>query len=184
MPDLFRAYLGVAGTTAADAQREMDHAVSAGFNHARFEASGFWPNEMTRSNGWMTNPTAYWAAFDQMVADARSRGLRLVPSILWNAFLFADLGGGSVGQLLVPGSHSRQLAEEYIRQMVTRYAGDDTILFWEIGNEWNLFADLDFSTCNVCDGGTNNCGMLAPQTGTPCRRTAADTIFSCNACRG
>jgi hypothetical protein len=185
MPDLLRAYIGVAAVGAPEMRAEMDHARSLGVTHARFIASGYWPTEMTAGSGWVANPTAFFAAFDAMVADARTRRLRLVPSLLWNTYLFPDLAHEPTGKLFVPGSATRMLAERYITEIVTRYKDEDAILFWELGNETNLLADLDVSNCNVCPGSANNaCANVAPSLGTPCMRTAADDFFSCDSCRG
>jgi hypothetical protein len=184
LPNLLGAYIGLSPETPDQMRAEMDHARAAGITHARFIASGFWPINMSTGSGWVANPTAFFAGFDQMMADARARGLRVVPSLLWNTYLFPDLAHEPVGNLFTPGTATRMLAERYITQVVTRYKDDDAILFWEIGNELNLLADLDVSTCNVCSGSNNPCGGLAPSLGTPCQRTMADEIYSCNSCRG
>jgi hypothetical protein len=185
MPNLLHMYLGIAPEGPAEARAQMDRARAAGFTHARFIASGYWPADMTRANGWRTNPSAYWQAMDQLMADARARQLRLVPSLLWNAWLFPDLNNQPLSALFTPGSATRTMADQYVREFVQRYANEPAVAVWELGNEWNLLADLDFSTCTVCAGSTPNaCGSLAPSLGTPCRRTTGDNIFSCNACRG
>src|SRR5262249_22466812 len=143
MPDLLWDYLGIAPTTADGARKIMDDARAAGITHARFIATVFWPIDLTGPNGWISNPDGYFAAFDALVADAGARGLRLVPSLLWNQYLFPDYAGEKVGQLFVPGTATRTIAESYIRAVVSRYRGHDTILFWEIGNEMDLPAAID-----------------------------------------
>ena len=158
----------------------------SGFTWARFIANVYWPDE-TSGNGWLGSPSSFWSQMDFVFDAARAEGMSLVPSLIWNYHLFPDLAGEPVSQLFVPGSATRALAERYITEFVTRYRGRDNLLFWELGNEMNLWADLDPSTCNVCSGGTDTCGNLAdlcPSCGTPCKRTQADQFFSCNACRG
>lgn len=187
IPDLLWAYLGITTTTTPAGMRGiLDDARAAGVTHVRFVATPYWPIDMITGNGWVANPDAYWAAYDAMVRDVRARGLRLVPSILWNHWLFPDVAGEPAGALFTPGTRTRQLAEQYISELVARYRDSDTILMWEIGNELNLFADLDFSQCNVCTGGEagDGCPNLVPVLGTPCLRTAADEFYSCNSCRG
>ncbi len=184
MPNLLHMYLGIAPEGPVQARAQMDAVRAAGFTHARFIASGYWPVDMTRANGWRTNPTAYWQAVDQLMADARARQLRLVPSLLWQAWLFPDLNNAPLSALFTPGTPTRTMADQYVREFVQRYATDPAVVVWEIGNEWNLLADLDHSVCTVCAGTTpNGCGALAPSLGTPCRRTTADNFFSCNSCR-
>ncbi|MBI5536071.1 MAG: hypothetical protein HY898_25345 [Deltaproteobacteria bacterium] len=184
LPNLLHLFLGLAPGGAADADAALDDAKAAGANHVRFIASGFWPNDMTQGKGWIADPQAYFEAFDQVVSHASARGVRLVPSLLWNLYLFPDIAGEPVGKLFEPGSKTRLLSDKYVTEVVTRYASNDAILFWELGNEFNLSADLDVSGCTVCNGATNGCGLLNPPGGTPCQRTAADNFFSCNACRG
>ena len=182
MPDLLRLYLGISPGGASSAQHEMDLARTRGFTHARIEAGQFWPAELQGATGWQSNPTAYFAAFDALMSDARARGFRLVPSLLWLSFLFPDTVGEPQGQLFVPGSKSRTLAEQYITQVVTRYASDDAVLYWEVGNELNLAADTDYSGC-VGSSPPSYC-YIAPSLGSPASRSSADDYLSCNACLG
>ena len=184
MPNLLHLYLGTAPGGATAARAQLDEAKALGVTHARFIASGYWPAEMKTGNGWQNAPTAYWAAFDALVDDAEARGVKLVPSLLFHLYLFPDLAQEPVGNLFTPGTNTRNLAEQYVTEVVSRYKSRPGILFWELGNEANLLADLDVSACNVCTGNNNPCGSLAPSLGTPCRRTTADNFFSCNSCRG
>jgi hypothetical protein len=184
LPFLFLGFLGTAPGGASAANVALDDAKAAGITHVRFIASGFYPTDMTQSPGWQADPNAYWAAFDAAVAAAGARGIRLVPSILWNPYLFPDINGEPTSKLFVKGSNTRTMAEKYVTELVTRYAGSDAILYWEIGNELNLSADIDVSNCSVCDGGANYCAGIDPPRGTPCQRTAADEFYSCNTCRG
>ena len=45
-------------------------------------------------------------------------------------------------EYLTVATESNRLATEYVRAIVSRYRDDPRILFWEIGNEYNLEADL------------------------------------------
>lgn len=164
-----------------EARRQLDLASQRGITHARFFASQYWPSQMLDpATGWLTNPDAYFARFDQLFADAHSRGIRLIPSLLQNSYLFPDLMGEPRGMLFVPGSRSRQLAERYITEFVTRYRGNDTVLFWEIGNELNLGADLD----STCDASTPGGCDIAPLYGTPNFRSSADNYLSSSSLAG
>ena len=53
-----------------------------GFTHARIMGSPYWPIDMTGPSGWVEHPDVYFAAFDALLADARARGIRLMPSLL------------------------------------------------------------------------------------------------------
>ncbi|HEX6836930.1 MAG TPA: hypothetical protein VF334_10185 [Polyangia bacterium] len=165
-----------------EARRQLDLTAQHGFRHARFFASQYWPSQMKDPlTGWMTNPTGYFARFDELMRDANARAVKLVPSLIQNSFLFPDLAGEPRGRMFVPGSASRQLLERYITDFVTRYRDNPAILFWEIGNELNLGADIA-SSCNACNG-TASCDV-APAYGTPCFRSAEDDYRSSNVLAG
>jgi hypothetical protein len=187
LPFLYWEMAGFAGNDKGrDRMRASLHAArTAGFTFARFIPSAFWPQHTMF--GWLGNPDLYWSQMDAIFDDARAEGMRLVPTLIWNYHLFPDLAGEPVSMLFTPGSATRKLAERFMTEYVTRYRGRDNVLFWEIANEMNLWADQDPSRCDICNGGTNDCGNLAdlaPSLGTPCKRTAADQYYSCNACRG
>lgn len=187
LPFLYWEMAGIAGDDKGRVrERASLHAAhAAGFTFARFIPSAFWPQHTMF--GWLGNPDLYWSQMDAIFDDARAEGMRLVPTLIWNYHLFPDLAGEPVSMLFVPGSATRKLAERFMTEFVTRYRGRDNVLFWEIANEMNLWADQDPSRCDVCSGGANDCGNLgdlAPSLGTPCKRTADDEFYSCNACRG
>ncbi len=187
LPFLYWEMAGIAGNDKGrDRERASLHAArAAGFTFARFIPSAFWPQHTMF--GWLGNPDLYWSQMDAIFDDARAEGMRLVPTLIWNYHLFPDLAGEPVSMLFTPGSATRKLAERFMTEFVTRYRSRDNVLFWEIANEMNLWADQDPSKCDVCAGGSGcsgNLGDLAPSLGTPCKRTLADEFYSCNACRG
>ncbi len=85
----------------------------------------------------------FFAAFDQMLDACDRHGIRIIASLVWNWEVLGDLGHHSLHDGMVDrGSVGRQRVEEYIREVVARYRDRSTIAMWEIGNEWNLGADL------------------------------------------
>lgn len=136
--DLFLRYLK-GGDDRAQATAAMEEASRRAFTAIRFSAVGFWPTDM---KDWHRQDF-YWGAFDALVADAKRLGLRLIPVVNWNVYLFPDMAGECVLDMMTnPDSRSWQYLELYARQLVGRYKDDDTILFWELSNELNLGADL------------------------------------------
>ena len=112
-----------------------------GFRVVRFAAVGFWPRDM---ENW-ANGDYYWNAMDRMMAAARENHIYLIPSIYWNCFLFTDMAGETMQDMLTnKDSKSRQYLDLYTYQIVSRYKDDRAVLFWELGNEFNLLADLTF----------------------------------------
>ncbi len=138
--DLFIRYLE-GGSAREQVLKALDAAASYRLRVLRFSAAGFYPSQMAL---WSNEPI-YWSAMDQLVAGARKRELYLVPVINWNLYLFTDMAGECVQDLLTNSdSRSRQYLWLYTYQLVSRYAREPTILFWELTNEMNLQADLEF----------------------------------------
>ena len=140
--ELFGQYLGLkrVGGDASDAIQSMDDARRLGFTYFRINAGGYCGSDFA---GWQHDPEAWWKAFDRMAADATERGIRLIPSIAWLVYAFPDMAGEPLGKLVEPGSKTNKLLKQYTRELVTRFKDNPAILFWEIGNELNLRADLD-----------------------------------------
>ncbi len=140
--DLFRRFLA-GGKQKAEAKRAIEEAGEHGFTVIRFAGVGFFPHEMRK---WPVE-RIYWGAFDELVATAKANGVRLVPTIYWNIYMFCEMAGECVQDLLLDAdSRSRQYLWLYTYQIVTRYKGEPTILFWELTNEMNLAADLAFQS--------------------------------------
>lgn len=140
--ELLDLYLA-GGEALATARASLDALAALGVNVVRVRATSFWPAQIERT--WLTEDArpAFWAAFDQMLADLEARGIRIVPTIAWHFGAWSDLGHHSleefVGDPLSPG---RRLFDEWLTALVSRYRERTVILFWELTNEANLLADL------------------------------------------
>lgn len=165
MVDLVWSYVGTGIGNRTSASAAMRAACSRGFTYLRMSATPFWPNELRST--WIEQPDAFWQAYDDLMDDADSAGCRLGPSILWFTFVFSDVAGEPLQQLLVEGSRSRTLLRNFTQELVLRYAHRETVAFWELGNELNLLMDLN---------ATQQQPGVAPQMGTPTKRTQADNI--------
>ena len=85
----------------------------------------------------------FFAGFDAMLDAADRNDIRIVADLMWNVANLGELGGHSVREgMTSPESLGRQRVDEYIREVVTRYATRSTIAMWELGNEYALGADL------------------------------------------
>ncbi|MCL5103609.1 MAG: glycoside hydrolase family 5 protein [Armatimonadetes bacterium] len=112
-----------------------------GFRVIRFGAVGFYPRDMDL---WPQGDK-YWKCMDELIAAARESGVRLVPVIMWNWYLFPDMANETMQDMLTnKDSRSRQYVDLYVSQIVGRYKNEPTILFWDIWSELNLGADLEF----------------------------------------
>jgi Cellulase (glycosyl hydrolase family 5) len=163
--DLLWQFIGQTPENSTVAVSHMRSAQANGFDFFRFSASPFWPKQLKES--WVANPNAFWRSFDALVGAATQLRVRLVPSIMWNVFTFSDAVGEPLSALWDEGSRSRRLLDRWTTELVTRYAENTTILFWELSNEFNLLADLDLQ---------NSTSGCAPSMGTPAFRTRADNF--------
>jgi len=138
--DLFLRFLE-GGEAKQQAVQAIQEASKQGFTVIRFAGVGFYPSHM---RNW-ANEKVYWGAFDELVQTAKQQGVRLIPVINWNLYLFPDMANECVQDMLTnPDSRSRQYLWLYTHQIVSRYKDEPTILFWELTNEMNLGADLEF----------------------------------------
>ena len=79
---------------------------------------------------------------DALFQLCRDHNIKLVPSLgvlgKWNL----DCGEFRTA-VLDPESKTHEATYRYVREFVSRYADDPTVLMWELGNEHFLFADVD-----------------------------------------
>jgi hypothetical protein len=160
---------GHADGTPAQGRKAMADAAERRMTYYRFGASHFWPTDMNST--YLTNEPAYWAAMDALFKDAADLKVSLIPSLNWQIFLWPDLAGEPLGQMVTnPDSKSSTNLKSYVEKFVKRYEQSDVVLAWELGNEYNLQADLDFS--DACC----NASGVAPPLGTPTFRSRADNF--------
>jgi len=75
--------------------------------------------------------------------------------------------GEPLSHIFMDGTKVRNAMFDYTTKLVTRYSNHSALLFWELGNELNLWADQDMSTLPV---------DINPSMGTPEARTKADNF--------
>ena len=132
----------------AMAEKAIADAHDVGFTFLRVSVTGFAPSEPGNRNNdlalWQNDPAAFWAATDRMFDALDRAGLKLVPSFVWNLSQFPALAKETVTTLVRdPNSASRRLLARFIGDFIGRYKGRQTILFYELTNEMNLFADIE-----------------------------------------
>ena len=158
--DLLHQYVVTAnGTWEHDLRHGVPAAETAlrllganGFRVVRVNASPFYPSWFEDAF-FDVDPAReaqkrreYFAAFDQMLDACDRHGIRIVATLVWNPENLGDLGHHSLHEGLVDRrSIGRQRVEAYVREVVTRYRNRPTIAMWELGNEWNLVADIQFT---------------------------------------
>lgn len=162
--DLFTRTLA-SGQQASDPVARLREAARQKIPFARFAASPFWPNDWTQVGEGFAKAEAI---FDLVVKAAGDEGIRLVPSVFFNAWGLTDHLGEHVAAWGDPASRTRRFAHDYVEAIVGKHAGNATIMAWEFSNEFNDFAGLPNSE--------RWWPMVKPDQGTPPERTAADRI--------
>ena len=164
--DLLWNYLGTdTGGSTANATRALADAANSSIPFFRIAATPYWPNSFSL---WLQNASAYWSKFDQMVNASANKGIRLIPEVMHNQWLFSDITKEPLSQLFNSSSKTYSMLTNYTYQLVTRYRNSSVILFWELANELNNLADLDFANYPNIN--------IAPSLGTPASRTSLDNF--------
>ena len=106
----------------------------------RFFASPGYPKDTAEL--YLKDPDDYWRQMDAVFQLCRDHNIKLVPSLgvlgKWNL----DCGEPRTA-VLDPESKTHEATYRYVREFVSRYANDPTVLMWELGNEHFLLADVD-----------------------------------------
>lgn len=142
IPDLFERFLN---GQAQSGKISLQTAKGAGALFARCWGTTWGPDNF---GVFEKEPLRWFAAFDAMLAAADAEGMTVVPSLLWNPHMLSEYVRRTTGKneyivdMLRSGSTSNALALRYVAAIVERYKNDARVLFWEIGNEYNLEADI------------------------------------------
>ncbi len=137
--DLARQYVA-GGEEQEKAAKDIADAAAKGFHVLRTAAIVFYPKEMEK---W-PDPV-YWERMDAMFAAARKAGLKLIPCLMWNSYLFPDMTHETMREMMTDkDSLSRQYVDYYVSQFIERYKSEPAVLFWDLWSELNLGADLEF----------------------------------------
>jgi len=162
---LGRAALGGDGSekyltvTAAMAKKAIIDARTTGATFMRVAITGYSAADMAL---WRSDPEDYWTLMDKMFSDLRGSNMKIVPVFTWNWVQFPAIAGGTVKDMYTdPQSASYLLLTKYVREFVTRYKDDKSVLFYELTNELNLVVDLDQKTRCIAAWGASNCTTTA-----------------------
>ena len=156
--DLFMQYTGTASggdggpayrrVTRAMARKSLDDAKDAGVTYMRVSMSGrtsFRDGDGRDSLAlWLTDQESFWKQVDEMMDDLDAHGIQIIPVMAWATGKFPAIAGEPLSEMLRdPDSESWRLLSRYITEFVTRYRKRHTVLFYELTNELNNYADLD-----------------------------------------
>jgi len=128
----------------------------------RFFADPGYP--LDRSLLYDKDPAAYWKGMDELFRAVQAAPRQAHP-------LAADLPGpygifGETGQaILDPNSKTYEAVHRYVREFVTRYKDDPTVLMWELLNEGMLAADVEMEGRPLLSKGSTRRGRWYGRTG-------------------
>jgi mannan endo-1,4-beta-mannosidase len=99
-----------------------------------------------------TNGRRDWRAFDHTLSVARRHGVKVIPT-LTNQWGDCEPGGYKPDTWYTAGYTQRDPREvvsyrRWVRQVVTRYRGDPTILAWQLVNEAEVKPSRDAPACS------------------------------------
>jgi hypothetical protein len=133
--------------------------------YVRFCASGFWPNEWKL---YLDDEAEYWRRMDKVFSAAEKTGIKLIPSLFFNASTVSDIVNEPVSYWGRADSKTRHFSEAYTRKFVARYRKSKVVLMWEFSNEFNTFVDMP--------NALNWWPKVSPSTGTPRSRNQQDML--------
>ena len=133
--------------------------------YVRFCASGFWPNEWKL---YLSNEADYWRRMDRVFSAAEKTGIKLIPSLFFNASTISDIVDEPVSHWGKQDSKTRRFSEEYAKKYILRYKNSKVVLMWEFSNEFNTFVDMP--------NALNWWPKVSPSTGTPRTRSQQDML--------
>lgn len=145
----------------------LDDARDSGFTFVRFFAHPGYPKTMDRF--YLKDKKAYWKNMDAVVEECRKRGLKLVPSLSMVG-VFTRYYGEPKQAILDPKSKGYRQSYQYIREFVSRYKDNPTILLWEIHNELMTYADVNQA------GKPVNAGLFSDGKAPRTKKTIEDSL--------
>lgn len=135
----------------ADVPAQLAFLAARGVPFVRYNAGQFEAGSNAKA-GWrqyLSDPVGWWAKNDLIVAAAEAAGIGLIPSLFWRHATIPDLMAytsagkrDTISEWGQKGSNTRAFIRDYTAIFVDRYSRSPAIWGWEMGNEFESFADL------------------------------------------
>lgn len=120
----------------------------------RFPLGGFYPDYYDR---FYADPEAALLKMEQVLDAAAESHVGVIVSLLWWDASLPEYAGEQRAMMGDVNSETMRVAKDYVTTVVSRFVNHPAVWGWEIGNEYNLNADL-------CDPAFKN---YVPGEGTP-----------------
>lgn len=88
------------------------------------------------------DPERVFSYMDQVLDECYKNHIGVVCSLMWWSSVVPAHVGGKRSDIGVIGSPTLEYAKNYTKAIVERYADHPAVWAWEVGNEYNLDADL------------------------------------------
>jgi hypothetical protein len=136
-------------TPLSEIEKNLAELHKHGFKLIRVSCSPFYPTEFEKyffdsnSHVQATKRKFFFERFDKMLDMCDHQNIMIIATLVWWQINLADLGHHSLHEGMTdPNSLARKKVNDYISAVVNRYKNRPTIAMWELGNEWNLTADM------------------------------------------
>lgn len=129
-------YQDIGDTAFSDAFKKLKE---YGVDYLRLPFCGYWSDYY---DAFDSDPEGIFAYLDRVVEEAEKNRLGIIVSLMWHDTAIPLHVGGHRSSMGDPDSELVRYALDYTASVVSRYADSKAVWAWEIGNEYNLSADL------------------------------------------
>ncbi len=138
--DPFLVYLRNNKDMQKNVEKEFKTLADSGIPAIRASMCGYAPNEFGE---WAEYPDYYFKHLDTVVALAEKYRIGIIFDLAWYIDAIPEYAWEIRSDIGDVNSETMRLSKEYVKDVVTRYKDSPAVWVWEIGNEYNLAADLD-----------------------------------------
>ena len=123
----------------SDYKKQLDFLKEQGIPFVRINFGGYWPSYY---EAFDKDPEAMLGTLRKIVDYAEEVHVGLICSLLWHDASLPTHVGEKRSAMGDPDSKTVKYAKEYVTAVVREFVDSPAIWAWEIGNEYNLDADL------------------------------------------
>ena len=126
-------------TGTSEYKKQLDLLKECGIPFVRINLGGYWPSYY---EAFDKDPAALLATIRKIVDYAEEVHVGLVCSLLWHDAAIPTHVGEKRSAMGNPDSRTVKYAKDYVTAVVREFVDSPAVWAWEIGNEYNLDADL------------------------------------------
>ncbi len=138
--DPFLVYLRGNTEHQKDVEKEFQTLADSQIPVVRISMCGYAANEFGE---YMEYPNYYFKYLDQTVALAEKYQIGIIFDLAWAIDAIPNYCWEFRSDIGDVNSETMRVAKAYVKDVVTRYKNSPAVWAWEIGNEYNLDADLE-----------------------------------------